>query len=303
MSADDNGIERATPPVTVPALSSPDRAVPPIELLISDVDGTLVRNDKTLSDVTVMAVAALRDAGVAFTLVSSRPPRGMQQVLQALDVTLPYAAFNGGTVFRADGSVAAAHRLPASAVREALDAFATHGIDVWVFADDQWLVLRDTGSLVDKETMTLGYGPARVDHFAPYVDRVDKLVGASNDHALLARVEQTLAAQLAGHATAVRSQAYYLDVTALQANKGDGVVALADLIGVDLSRVAVIGDAENDVPMFGKAAFSIAMGQSRPAVQAHAKAVTLSNGDDGVAAAIHQFLLKTNAPDAGGSHG
>jgi Cof subfamily protein (haloacid dehalogenase superfamily) len=274
------------------------RQLPAIALLISDVDGTLVRPDKSLSDANVAAVAALRDAGVAFSLVSSRPPRGMASVLQALQVSLPYAAFNGGVVLHADGTAAVTHRIPADAAREAVDVLTAHGVDAWVFADDLWLVLKDSGRLVDKEAMTLGYGPTRVDDFTPYLDRVDKMVGASDDHALLAQLEQTLAARLAERATAVRSQPYYLDLTAPQANKGNAVVALAELIGVDLSHVAVIGDADNDVPMFGKAGWAMAMGQGEARVQAQADVVTASNSDDGVAVAIHRYVLGAAArPD------
>lgn len=271
------------------------RQLPSIALLISDVDGTLVRPDKSLSDANVAAVAALRDAGVAFTLVSSRPPRGMAGVRKALQVDLPYAAYNGGTVLHADGSVAVSHRIPADAAREAIDVLTAHGVDAWVFADDLWLVLKDSGRLVDKEAMTLGYGPTRVDDFTPYLDRVDKMVGASDDHALLAQLEKTLAAQLADRATAVRSQPYYLDLTAPQANKGHAVVALATLIGVDMARVAVIGDADNDVPMFGQAGWAIAMGQGEAAVQARADVVTASNRDDGVALAIYRYVLGATA--------
>ncbi|NYE22392.1 HAD family hydrolase [Pigmentiphaga litoralis] len=280
------------------------RQLPSIALLISDVDGTLVRPDKSLSEANVAAVGALGDAGVAFTLVSSRPPRGMAAVLKALHVTLPYAAFNGGVVLHADGSVAVTHRIPADAAREAVDVLTAHGVDAWVFADDLWLVLKDSGRLVDKETVTLGYGPTLVDDFTPYLDRVDKMVGASDDHALLAQLEQTLAAQLADRATAVRSQPYYLDLTAPQANKGNAVVALAKLVGVHMAHVAVIGDADNDVPMFGQAGWAIAMGQGEAAVQARADVVTASNSDDGVAAAIHRYVLgaapgaPTAAPDA-----
>jgi len=116
---------------------------------------------------------------------------------------------------------------------------------------------------------------------------------------LLAQLEQTLAAQLADRATAVRSQPYYLDLTAPQANKGNAVVALATLIGVDMVHVAVIGDADNDVPMFGQAGWAIAMGQGEAAVQARADVVTASNSNEGVAAAIHRYVLGNAKPGPG----
>ena len=67
-----------------------------ISALVSDVDGTLVRDDKSLPDANRAAVRRLAKAGVAFALVSSRPPRGLMSVIEALDVTTLVAAFNGG---------------------------------------------------------------------------------------------------------------------------------------------------------------------------------------------------------------
>ena len=63
-------------------------------------------------------------------------------------------------------------------------------------------------------------------------------------------------------ATAKRSQTYYLDLTAKEANKGNAIRLLAEAQGIDVSEIAVIGDMENDVPMFTVAGFSVAMGNA-----------------------------------------
>src|SRR5258706_14918912 len=88
-----------------------------------------------------------------------------------------------------------------------------------------------------------------------------------------------------------QSQAYYLDITAPTANKGDGVAVLAAAAGVALENVAVIGDQRNDMAMFRRAGLSIAMGQGPDEVRATAMRVTGSNDEDGVAQAIDDILL------------
>ena len=70
-----------------------------IRLLVSDIDGTLVRDDKSLPNANRDAILALAAAGVAITLISSRPPSGMLGLAAALRLTGPLAAFNGGTLF------------------------------------------------------------------------------------------------------------------------------------------------------------------------------------------------------------
>jgi hypothetical protein len=88
-----------------------------------------------------------------------------------------------------------------------------------------------------------------------------------------------------------RSQLYYLDTTAPQANKGAGMLALARQIGVPPAEIAVIGDGGNDVAMFEQAGLCIAMGNAQPAVKAQADLVTASNSEDGFAMAIERFIL------------
>ena len=69
---------------------------PPIRLFLADVDGTLVTQDKVLTDRAIAAVAKLRQAGILFAITSGRPPRGMSMLIEPLEINTPIAAFNGG---------------------------------------------------------------------------------------------------------------------------------------------------------------------------------------------------------------
>lgn len=265
--------------------------LPGIRFLLSDIDGTLLRPDHSLSQATIDAVRRLREADVQFTLASSRPPRAMRQVIEALGVELPTVAFNGGTITHADGRLLAAHRIPEAAARICLELFAAQDVSIWVFADDQWLLQDPDGAYVGHERDALGYEPVLVGSFEPYLDRVDKIVASSADFDLLKALEVRLNPLIADAALAARSQAYYLDVTALAANKGSALAALAEYLDVPLAQTAAIGDGGNDVAMFLKAGLSIAMGQAESSVAGQADRVTGSNQEDGVASAIDRFIL------------
>jgi Cof subfamily protein (haloacid dehalogenase superfamily) len=262
-----------------------------IRLVLSDMDGTLLMPDHSLTPAVMGAVAQLREAGVLFTLASSRPPRAMREQIKALGVDLPTAAFNGGVLINPDGSELQSHFVERSAVDLCLALFAEHGLDVWVFADDQWLARDRNAEYFGKELHALGYEPQLVDDFTPYLDRVHKIVATSGDFQQLIELEQRLRAPLEGKAIAARSQQYYLDVTALQANKGDALATLAEHLQVPLAHTAVLGDGGNDVAMFKRAGFSIAMGQGEASVREQADAVTASNSEDGAARAIVEMIL------------
>src|SRR5882762_9452263 len=79
-----------------------ETAAQPIRLVIADVDGTLVTQDKVLTKRAIEAVMRLHEAGIQFTVTSGRPPRGMAMLIDPLKLTLPLAAFNGGVLIKPD---------------------------------------------------------------------------------------------------------------------------------------------------------------------------------------------------------
>ena len=124
------------------------------------------------------------------------------------------------------------------------------------------------------------------DDFTPAADTAAKIVAVSDDGALLTHLQHELRGTLGEGANIVRSQTYYLDITHALANKGDALLELARLMNVAPSRVAVIGDGENDIALFEKAGLSIAMGNAAAGVAEAADFTTGDNDADGAAAAI-----------------
>jgi len=276
--------------MTIPA-NARETPKPPIAMLVSDIDGTLVTPDKSLTPRAIEAVARLAKAGVAFTLVSSRPPRGMAALARTLNVSLPLAAFNGATLVSPQLRVIRALHPSARAARAMLTLLAAEQVQAWIFADNAWFLRDPDGARVAHERHTVGFEPTVVDSFEPVIDRVDKIVGVCDDAALLDAVEAKARDLLGASAAVIRSQSYYLDVTHPLADKGAAVRDLSREAGVDLARTAVIGDMTNDIAMFKVAGFAVAMGQAPDAVKAEADAVTAPNTDDGFAKAVEDLIL------------
>jgi len=262
-----------------------------ISAVISDVDGSLVTDDKVLTAPTRDAVAKLAAHGILFTIVSSRPPRGLRRVLDALKITLPFASFNGGVVARPDLSEVARHRLSPEVARHTAAMLNACGVQVWVFAGPDWLLRDPQLPYVALEQRTVGFAPTIVADLGPHLDTAVKIVGVSTDFDLLAKCERDLRNALVGEATVARSQPYYLDITHPRANKGAALLELSGLLAVPTTNIAVIGDGHNDIAMFERSGFAIAMGNASMEVQRAADAVTDSNRDDGFAKAIDRFIL------------
>jgi Cof subfamily protein (haloacid dehalogenase superfamily) len=261
-----------------------------ISALISDVDGTLVTNDKVLTANARKAVQELRARGIAFSIISSRPPRGMRTLVERLDIAAPIAGFNGGVVTAPDLSVISEHLLEREAARRAIDMLKAHRVAAWVFAGQGWFAHDPHGPHVAHEEHTVGFSPTIVRDFETSLTKVAKIVGVSADFESLAQCERDMRAGLGDKAAVVRSQAYYVDITHPLANKGVALSEIAKLLAVPLSEVAVIGDGANDVAMFERSGFSIAMGNASDAVKSRASAVTDSNEDEGFANALQKFF-------------
>jgi Cof subfamily protein (haloacid dehalogenase superfamily) len=262
-----------------------------ISAIVSDVDGTLVTNDKQLTDRSRAAVAAIRKAGIPFSIISSRPPRGIASLMKALGIDRPSAGFNGGVVVGPDLSVLKQHLISPETARRTVDFLAGREVDTWVFSGQDWLLQNEAGPHVEHEAFTVGFPPIVVAEFGDALDTAAKIVGVSKNHDFLTGCELELAELMGDAATVVRSQLYYLDTTDRLANKGVGLLELAKLVGVPPSEVAVIGDGGNDVTMFEQAGLSIAMGNAQPAVKAEAHFVTTSNSEGGFAEAVERFIL------------
>ena len=118
-----------------------------------------------------------------------------------------------------------------------------------------------------------------------------KIVGISDDLDKVQRCEADAQAAFGQRATATRSQPYYLDVTHKDANKGAVVDYLSRHLDMPAEEIATIGDQPNDVLMFKRSGFSIAMGNASDQVKAQASATTDSYNDEGFAKAMERFIL------------
>lgn len=262
-----------------------------ISLVLSDVDGTLVTEQKVLTSRAQKAVRALQEAGIRFAITSGRPPLGMAMLFQELALDTPIAGFNGGLFVQRDLKIIAQKTVPADVARNAVDLIRDHGLDAWIYSGNEWLITKLGAPHVEHEAWTVKFAPKVVKEFDGALDKVAKIVGVSDDLEQVRRCEADAQVAFGERATANRSQPYYLDITNKDANKGAVVDYIARHFGVPTEEIATIGDQPNDVLMFKRSGFSIAMGNASEEVKAQAAAVTDSYNDEGFAKAMERFIL------------
>ena len=262
-----------------------------IALVISDVDGTLLDNNKDLTSGAPAAVQRLYQAGIRFTIASARPPRMVRELVAKLQVREPLACFNGALIVSPDETVLQELQMSPADAQSVADFLAQQGFDLWVWTDSDWFVSNPDGPHVARHESQMGRKATPLttrdmSHF-----RVLKLVGVSDNFDAVAKAEAELAKHGSPTISGTRSSSYYLDVTDARANKGEVVLRLSQMLQIPTEQIATIGDMTTDTFMFRKSGVSIAMGNALDDVKAQAKFVTKSNEENGFAYAMDHFIL------------
>src|SRR3984957_11083584 len=137
-----------------------------IRLLLADVDGTLVTQEKVLTQRAIDAVRALGAAGILFALTSGRPPRGMSMLIEPLRISTPIAAFNGGLIVEPDMNVVDQKVIPVELVGPALDLIESCGLATWIYRGADWYVRDLAGPHVKQEADTVQFQPTLTESYA-----------------------------------------------------------------------------------------------------------------------------------------
>ena len=265
-------------------------------LFISDIDGTLLNKERTISPATADAIRGVVEAGHTFVLCSSRMPSSMR-ILEAIygGHGVPLIAYNGGLVVNLNGKIV--HNVPVdpdSAV-EIYDASRNLNLHASFYSGDDWFAWGDD-YWSQRETNNTGVSPnpEQASHYAE-----TGLIREAPPHKVMCMGEKELVdsieSQLSANERVVtyRAKDTYLEIANSTASKGDGVTMAAAELGIDLGDVHFFGDNYNDLSAFAVAGISIAVANARPEVLKAADVLTDSNHEDGVANYLNNWLAST----------
>ena len=251
-------------------------------LVATDLDGTIVRDDGTISARTVAAFARAEAAGARFVLVTGRPPRVMGNVAAAFGHRGTAICANGALAYdmRTD-TIEALHLVPAPVVAAAATALraAVPGIGIAVEYPDG----RAADHIYQAVTWDLNATLPRVDDTTLFSRPVSKLLGRHFGYScddLLALAEPAI-----GHLVSVThsNSKGLVEAGAPGVSKATVVAELAAAYGIGPESVIAFGDMPNDLPLLSWAGTSCAVANAHPDVLAAASRVIGANDDDGVA--------------------
>ncbi|MDH6180034.1 Cof subfamily protein (haloacid dehalogenase superfamily) [Microbacteriaceae bacterium SG_E_30_P1] len=259
----------------------------------SDIDGTLLNAQRTISARTIEAITAVREAGHTFVLCSSRMPaslRALESLYGATDA--PIVAYNGGLVLSAQGRVVSNTPIPASAAQQIYDLCASLGVHGSFYSGDDWYVwARDRWA--EREMSNTGVSPR--DELAEYYVGGGVMASAPphkimcmGEVSLIDAVERLVVSL--PDAVGYRSKETYLEIGSIACDKGTGIRDLEADLGVAVGDCYFFGDNYNDLPAFAAVGTAIAVANAKDAVLQAADVITATHHDDGVAQYLEGWL-------------
>ena len=285
---------------TSPAIADEplDSAAAPVRLVATDIDGTLLRSDGTVSDRTRAALQAAGDRGLLVAFVTGRPPRWLDVLVEQTGHFGLAVGANGAVIYdMGTEQILAAHLLDQPLMlelgAELLAAFPRVQFAVEYgrgFAGEPGYV-HDWAINPPYDRRGVPIAPPRVGSFEEITDEPGvKLL--AKDRQADADTFMNKAIQLVGdRATITHSSSYgLLEISAPGVTKATGLAELARSYGVPAGEVVAIGDMPNDLPMLQWAGRSYAVANAHPDVRALADEVVVSNDEDAVARLIESLL-------------
>ncbi len=262
--------------------AGPSRSSTRYELLVCDLDGTLIDGSMTLERALVKAFHGAAERGLAISLATGRMPAAADRYRDELGVTAPVIYYNGALVRGAGGPDLFSLTLPRGVLHRAWSVFAQAPVHPIFYRDDRLYCLERTLAVrryCDEEGLHVDVvdDPAEFLSLGSFIKSL--LIGHPRD---LDIVRSDLTPIVAEHGRLVRTRGDYLEIIPVGASKGAALAHLTAHLGVSLDRVVAVGDQENDVEMLREAGLGIAMPQAPELVRQAADRVAPDPADGGL---------------------
>lgn len=275
-----------------------------MKLLFTDLDGTLLTDDKRILDADMAAIDAMLSRGHKLVLCTGRPLTSAKQLAQKYGFDKPgffLVSFNGGLIYDyATENAILTRYIPVDEVKFIMDAAHRYGMHAHTYSGDLVVSEYETEQLKTYcRLMKMDYVVVKDirEYYGEFINVVVKPPIKVNiitpfDHSSLVDFRAEMRKTTAGKLFDVFSKPEMLEFSHMQSNKGDAVRFMAEYYKVPLEDTIAVGDEENDCPMIKAACVGVAVANASPVAKAAADYVTANdNNHSAIAEVIEKFVL------------
>lgn len=256
-------------------------------LMCTDLDGTLLRNDKTISKENKEAIEYFKSEGGLFTFITGRMPYYVSDMYEAINPNCPFGCINGGGIYD--------HRCGEYLWTAALDKnvriliehidknIPEMGIQISTF-HKTYFCKESEAMAAFRKAAGLPYVAC---HYNDVTEPIGKILFADFEESNIQLLEKLLRShELADKFSFIRSDKTLFEIVPKGVDKGTLLTKMAELLGIDMKRTVAVGDYNNDVPMLRAAGFGVAVSNAVASAREAADYITVSNEEHAIAKII-----------------
>lgn len=241
-----------------------------IKLIALDVDGTLIKNDHTISERTKEAIAQATEQGVHVMLSTGRPPEMCHDIIEQLELNSYLITASGGEIWSADRTILERHIHDSELVESLWKIGMEKDLNMWIISTEE---VFENGIYPEDfhahEWLKIGF----------FSDDAEKLSEMKNILEAYDMIEIT------------NSHPSNIEVNPQGVSKAHALIKVCNKLDITMDEVMAMGDSLNDFTMIDQAGVGVAMGNAQPEIKEIADFTTDSNNNDGVAKAIEKVVL------------
>ena len=282
-----------------------------IKLIASDMDGTLLNDEHTISEENIKAIKIAEERGCHFTIVTGRDYSGVKNFFQEFDLKCECILSNGAEYRDINGDVIARITIDNDTVRKIVQVMMEANVAIEMFTEDGMIIINEdiykesllqrfrryNKGKTDLEIIEIArnmydtWKPEMIKDVEGFLDSntdILKIMTYHEDAQYIKELKEKLK-NIEGVAVA-STFANDIEISNIQAQKGLILAKVIEKMGIKKEEVIVLGDSFNDYSMFTEFENSFAMENAIPEIKEIAKYITDSNDNDGVAKAIYKAL-------------
>ena len=267
----------------------------PYRAIALDLDGTLTNHEKVVTPKTRKALLKAAAKGAVIILASGRPTYGIEPVAECLELQKRggyILSYNGGNIVNAKtGEKLFSQFLPDEVIPELYAYAKEHGHALLGYAGNEIITEMPDDQYVKEESRINKMNIRKVDNLFESLEPHPTKLLMTGDPTLMLKAEEELVEKLGDRMDIFRSAPFFLELVPKGIDKAKSLTRLLTKINLTPADLIAFGDGYNDLSMLKLAGMGVAMENAAPEVRAEADYVTLSNEEDGVAAALTHFNM------------
>ncbi len=264
-----------------------------IRLIVFDVEGTLIDDNKELSLKTILVLHKLQQKGMAISFATGKTFPSVEELIEALNIKVPIILSNGALIQRPNREMVFNEFLSGDVLRELLEASESCGADLVLYTPDHIFAKKETfntdqmKAIYKERIEAIGSWAA----IRMHLSQVCKVIFVNRlDIPLISRLKADLLVTFDGRVNFCAPTLNSIEILPFGVSKKTGLVHLAEVLHVSMEEVMAFGDQMNDLDIIEHAGIGVAVGNAVNELKEIADYVVGSNNEDGPAAFLEEYF-------------